>query len=1111
VICSELGTEDKEQSAKYKARGTKYRALDRLKTHLLRSPKFKFLATLLKRENRALKLNSYLVVGLLLGCFVCVHAQTYRGTLRGTIYDPNGAVVPQTEIKLTNSETAETRSITSGSEGEYSFSSLRPGSYELTATASGFRVFKRTIELAVNQELRFDVDLGIGLDGDGVEIKEPADLQRDSSSLSTIIDRSQIRGLPLDGRNFFELTLLVPGAVPAAPGSAGSVRGDFAFSVNGAREDANNFLLDGVYNVDPKLNTFGVRPSVDAIREFQMLTSTYDASFGRNPGAQVNVVLNSGSNNVHGSAFEFFRNAALDARNFFAPASEPKPKYQRNQFGGSLGGPIKSDRTFFFADYEGTRSREGITRVANVPTAEERAGNFSHSLFGVPNDPFGPPFTNGTIPDFFINPIGRAIAALYPLPNRNVPFQNFVSSPTQRDDNDSFDIRVDHRLNSRADLAFRYSFGDRDLFEPFTGPSFSVVPGYGDFVKRRSQNVMAALTYVVTPKFVTETRLAFSRVGSSVTQEASRTNSSVGLPTVSPNPRDVGLSFITITGFSPLGDEGNNPQNSVTNVYQVLNNASYAHGNHLFRFGADLRFSQQNAFRDVESRGRLQFSPFFQLTGNGLADLLLGFPLLTSVARVDNAQHIRTQSYNFFVNDSFRVRRNLTLNAGLRYEYNTPPVDAQDRANVYDVSTGSLVAVGTNGVPRSGFEGDKNNFAPRVGFAWTIGRDQSTVLRGGYGVYYDQSPLAPAEALYFNSPYFDNNIFFSLPGLPLTVSNPFPSFFPFPLPDSALAIQRDLRTGYMQHWNLNIERRLWQNNVVEVAYVGSKGTKLLTARDINQPAPSVLPPGLPFVPRPNPRFDDVDLLESRANSNYNALQARFEQRLSRGFSGLISYTWSKSIDDASNFFTSAGDPNFPQNSYNVHAERGRSNFDVRHRLSASYSYLLPFGKGRRFLDKSGWATTVLSGWETYGIVTLQSGRPFTVALLSEIDNSGTGRSILGFGANDRPNVNGNPTLSNPTPERWFNTSAFVFSAPGTFGNAGRNILDGPGYQNVNASLVKNTALTEGVTLQFRTEFFNLLNHPNFNLPDNFLGSPTFGVISSARDPRHIQFGLKLLF
>ncbi|HEX3247798.1 MAG TPA: hypothetical protein VHS05_00115, partial [Pyrinomonadaceae bacterium] len=343
-----------------------------------------------------------------------------------------------------------------------------------------------------------------------------------------------------------------------------------------------------------------------------------------------------------------------------------------------------------------------------------------------------------------------------------------------------------------------------------------------------------------------------------------------------------------------------------------------------------------------------------------------------------------------------------------------------------------------------------------------------------------------------------------------------PSFFPFPLPDSALAIQRDLRTGYMQHWNFNVERQLTDKSVLEVAYVGSKGTKLLTARDINQPQPSVLPPGLPFVPRPDPRFDDIDLLESRANSNYNALQARFQQRLARGFSTLASYTWSKSIDDASNFFSSAGDPNFPQNSYNVAAERGRSNFDVRHRLSVSYSYAFPLVEGRQYFgSNNGWLSEVLNGvltgWQTSGIVTLQSGRPFTVALLSEIDNSGTGRSILGFGANDRPNLVGNPELSNPTTTQWFNTAAFVFPAPGTFGNAGRNIIDGPGYQTVNLSLMKNTALSERVNLQFRAEAFNLLNHPNFNLPDNFLGSPTFGRITSARDPRHIQFGLKLLF
>ncbi|HEX5832449.1 MAG TPA: TonB-dependent receptor, partial [Pyrinomonadaceae bacterium] len=939
-----------------------------------------------------------------------------------------------------------------------------------------------------------------------------ANLKRDTASLGTVVENRQITGLPLDGRNFYELSLLVPGAAPPAPGSAGSVRGDFAFSVNGAREDANNFLLDGVYNIDPKLNTFGVRPSVEAIREFEMLTSTYDASFGRNPGAQINVILNSGSNDFHGSLFEFHRNAALDARNFFAPASEPKPKYIRNQFGGAIGGPIVRDRTFFFADYEGTHSREGVTRITNVPTAAEREGDFSQSVFGVPTNPFtGQPFDNGVIPSFFINPVGRAIAALYPLPNRNVPFQNFVSSPTQRDDNDSFDVRVDHVLTDKADLTFRYSFGDRDLFEPFTGASFSLVPGFGDTVKRRSQNAMGALTLVLTPNLVNETRVAFSRVAASVTQEASVLNSDVGLPTISPRDRDLGLSFITVTGFSPLGDEGNNPQNSVTNVYQLLNNSSYVHGNHLIKFGLDFRFSQQNAFRDVESRGRLQFSPFLTLTNNSLGDLLLGFPLLTSVARVDNPQQIRTESYNFFVNDSFRVTPRLTLVGGLRYEYNSPSVDKDDRATLYDVATRSLVPVGTNGVPRSGFEPDRNNFAPRVGFAWTIGDDQATVLRGGYGVYYDQSPLAPAEALYFNSPFFDNNIFFSLPGLPLTLNDPFPSFFPFPLPDSALAIQRDLRTGYMQHWNFNIERQLGDRSVLEVAYVGSKGTKLLTARDINQPQPSVLPPGFPIVPRPDPRFDDINLLESRANSNYNALQVRFQRRLSRSFTTLASYMWSKSIDDASNFFSSAGDPNFPQNSYNVAAERGRSNFDVAHRLSVSYSWALPFGKGRQYLANDGWVTSVLSGWETHGIITAQSGRPFTVALLSEIDNSGTGRSILGFGANDRPNVAGNPELSNRTTEQWFNTSAFAFPAPGTFGNAGRNIVDGPGFQNVNVSLMKNTALSERLNLQFRAEAFNLFNHPNFNLPDNFLGSPTFGRITSARDPRHIQFGLKLLF
>ncbi len=1063
-----------------------------------------------------MKSSSIAVILLLLSFVSSAAAQTHRASIRGTITDPNKAVIRGAAIRIVNDETNETRAVTSGAEGDYAISSLPPGSYRLEVSAAGFAAFPQGVTLQVNQERRVNVSLEVssGQYAVNVNATSEAPLKKDSASLGTVIDNRKVEGLPLDGRNFFELSLLVPGAVPAAQGSAGSVRGDFAFSVNGAREDSNNFLLDGVYNVDPQLNTFGVRPPVDAIREFEMLTSTYDAAFGRSAGAQVNVVLKSGTNDFRGSLYEFHRNGALDARNYFAPAGESAPKYIRNQFGFALGGPIVKNRTFFFSDYEGTRSREGITRITNVPTLAERAGDFSQSLLGVPIDPFTQqPFPGSVIPAGRINAIGRRIAALYPAPNRATPFQNFVSSPTQRDRNDHFDARVDHRLGDASTLVLRYSFGDRKLFEPFTGATFSLVPGYGDDVTRRSQNAMIGETHVFSPAFVNDIRFAFNRVATAVRQENQGTsvNGQVGLPELSSNPRDFGLSFITVTGLSPLGHEGNNPQNSVTNTFQFLDTATYARGNHLLKFGGDIRVVQQNAFRDVESRGRIQFSPFAQISGNALADLLLGFPLLTGGARLDNPQHLRSESFNFFVNDSVRVTPRLTLSAGLRYEYNSPAVDAEDRANVYDLSSRTLVPVGTNGIPRSGYTPDRNNFAPRVGLAWTLDEAGDTVLRAGYGIYYDQSPLAPGEALYFNAPYFDFNLFFSLPGLPLTLDNPFPSFFPFRLPDSALAIQRDLRTPYMQHWNANIQRQLGRSRVLEIAYVGSKGTKLLSARDINQPQPGVLPPGLPFVPRPVPQFDDINILESRASSSYHSLQTRFEQRLDFGLSMLASYTWAKSIDDASNFFTSAGDPNFPQNSYDLRAERGRSNFDVRHRLSLSYAYDLPFGKGRAFLADNGFLSRVLSGWQTFGIVTVQTGRPFTVALLSEIDNSGTGRSTLGFGANDRPNVVRNPSIAPGTPEGWFDTTAFRFPTPGTFGNAGRNIIEGPGYQNVNASLVKNTALTERFNLQLRAEVFNLFNRPNFNLPDNFLGSPTFGRITLARDPRHIQFGAKLLF
>jgi hypothetical protein len=1028
--------------------------------------------------------------------------QSVRGSIGGTVTDASHKVLSGAGVTLTDEATNKKREAITDARGEFLISLVAPGAYRLEVERDGYRKHVQLLALAVDQELRVDVPLLAGNRTDTIDVTATRAMVRtDSAALGIVIDNRSITGLPLDGRNFYELVLLVPGAAPAAPGSAGSARGDLALNINGAREDANNFLLDGMHNGDPKLNTFGVTPPVDAIQEFEVLTSVYDASFGRNSGGQVNVVLKSGSNAVHGSAYEFFRNGATDARNFFAPANAAKPQYQRNQFGASIGGPIRRNRTFFFADYEGNRVRQGITQVSNVPTLAERTGDFSADSQPV-IDPFTQqPFAENKIPAAFQNPVGVAIAALYPAPNRAVAGQNFVSSPAERDRDDDFDARLDHSLSRGSDVSIRYSFADRSLFEPFTGSGFAAVPGYGDNVPRRAQNVMLSETHVFSANLINEFRAGYNRVSAGVFQQDSgrSINRSVGLPELSNNPRDFGLSLISVTGYSPLGDEYNNPQHSASNILQVVDQATYSRGRHLLKFGVDIRDVRQNAYRDVQARGFIDFLGL--ITGNALEELLLGFPTDSGGAHLDNPQHLRAHSDYFFAQDTFRVRPDLTISLGARYEYNAPPVDSEDRANVYNLATQSLVRVGTSGVPRSGYAPDRNNWAPRVGVAWSPG-NRGRVFRAGYGIDYDQGALATGEGLYFNAPYFDFKLYFPLQGLPLVVNNPFPQQFPVALPSSSLAFQRDFRTPYAQQWSFGIQQQMGKSRVAEIAYVGAKGTKLLAARDINQPHPSPQQPN----PRPNPQFADIDYLESRADSIYHSLQARFQQRLATGLSALASYTWSKSIDDASNFFSSAGDPNFPQDSYNVRAERGLSNFDVRHRLSVSYSWDLP---ARRF--DQAWLRTLASGWQTFGIFTFQAGRPFTVALLPDFDNSNTGRSILGFGSNDRPNVVGDPHLGHATPDLWFNTAAFAIPPYGSFGNSGRNILLGPSYQSISLSLVKNTTLREGMTLQFRAEAFNFLNRPNLNLPDIFAGSPTFGHILSAGDPRHIQFGLKLLY
>jgi hypothetical protein len=1029
------------------------------------------------------------------------HAQTAAGVVRGVVADPSGAYVPGATITLTRQETSVQRVVTSDARGEFTITAVAPGEYRLEAEHRSFVRYARTLVVEVDQQQDLRVELGLDVAGKvTVDVGGVAPLVRpESPAMGGVIDNRQILGLPLDGRDFYQLSLLLPGVAPAAEGSAGSVRGAFSISVNGAREDANNFLLDGAYNGDPKLNGVSVTPPVDAIREFEVATSTYDTSFGRNAGGQINVVTRSGGNQFHGTAYEFFSDGALDGNNFFAPSDQPEPRYRRNQFGGTLGGPLVKDRTFFFADYQGTRTAAGQTLVTNVPTVAEREGDFSQSGLVAIDPTSALPLPGNKVPQYYLNPTGVALAALYPLPDRNVAGANFVSSPSLSDSQDQFDTRLDHSFGRSDNLFARYSFVDDNLFDPFAGSSGDAsVPGYGIRVPSRSQNAVLGETHVFTPALLNGLRLAFNRVSNGDYQQGqgSSVNRGLGLPELSTNSRDWGLTLTSVNGFSPIGDDPTTPEHGTSNTFQIADDATWVRGAHLVKFGVDVRLLQQNAYRDIESRGFFDFTGL--LLGNPLEELLLGAPTETGGATENNPQHLRTRSYDLFVHDTWRLRRELVLNVGLRYEYNSPAVDAANRADVYDQATGSLVQLGQSGFPRGGYDPDYRNFAPQIGLAWSPGGRNATVIRAAYGIHYDQSSLAPGEGLYFSAPYYNFNLYYPIQGLVnLSLSNPFPSNFPLPYPGSAIAFQRNLRTPYMQQWNFGMQRQLGKPRVLEIAYVGSKGTRLIDSRNIDQPGPSVNQEN----PGPNPDFSEIDIIESQANSTYHSLQARLQQRLWQGLSLLASYTYAKSIDDASGFFDTTGDPNFPQDSHNLSAERGRSDFDIRQRFTFSYAYDLPLLKRHRWIG----------GWQSFGVLTFQTGQPFTVALLPDDDNSNTGISQLGFGANDRPNATGNPVLSNPTPREWFNTEAFATPPYGSFGNAGRNILSGPGMQAVNVSIVKNTAVSERVNVQIRTELFNALNHTNFNLPDNFLGSPTFGQVVSARDPRRIQFALKLVF
>ncbi len=1011
-------------------------------------------------------------------------AQVTSATVSGYVYDPSNRSVAKAIVRAERLTGGLTREARSREDGFFTLAELEPATYRLTASAENLEtVVIDSLVLTVNTRQRIDLHLPLKGMRQSVDVAAsvPA-IASESSELALVLDRKRIQDLPLNRRDFLQLALLAPGVSPPVQDSELSTRGSFAMHASGSREETNNYLIDGLDNNDAYINTFALRPPVDTIQEFKVSTNAHSALYGRNSGAQVNVITRSGANDFHGTLYEFLRNRRLDARNAFETAE--RRKLIRNQFGGAAGGALRQDRTFYFVNVDALRERRGLVRGARVPTAAQRGGDFS----GAPaiNDPFTQrPFPGNTVPQSRINPVSLRVLDLFP--GANAPGTiNYSGQSILRDSLTQAHARVDHRLSENGQLTFRYSVGSQSLFEPFT-EELTDLPGFGDVVDNRGHNAMLHHSHSFGARTFHSLRLGFG----SAFREARSQNSATdvgrewGVSWLNLRARDNGYPLFNVGGFPSAGDATQLPIQRTTHTYQATETLSLPRGAHNIQLGGEMRHLRLNGYLDYFARGSLNFSG--ALSGSGLADLLLGFPSFGIQSQFDNRQRLTSTAYNFFLQDDWKAARNLTLNLGLRYELNTPPVDPQDRMAIFNPTTGRVVNVGTDGYSRSGLRTDRNNLAPRAGFAWTPRREW--VVRGGYGFYYDAGMLVVNSSLYFNPPYFNVRLFFPTATSLVTLTNPFASGIPAaPSPNT---LSPDLTAAYAQQWNVNVQRELGGVNTISLAYAGTKGTHLIRSRDLNQPRPAE---GAVASRRPNPALGGVFFTESGANSSYHSLQASFDRRLARGFSLLTAFTFAKSIDDASAFLGTKADKNFPQDSLNYKAERGLSSFDVSRRWVAAFVYLAP---GREW-----WRRNL----EFRGIAQAQSGQPFTPIL--RFDNSNTGNSGGIFG-NDRPNLLRDPRLDNGNAAAWFDAAAFAVPARYSFGSSGRNAVRGPGFASVDLALARRFVLREGLTLLADVQTFNLANRVNLDLPERFADEPTtFGRILSAKSPRQVQLALR---
>jgi hypothetical protein len=999
-------------------------------------------------------------------------AQVTTGALTGRVTDPSGAAVPNLPVVLEAPERGFRREAVTAVDGIYRFPQIPAASYRLRVEAPNFSAVTRdSVAVAPGQTRREDVSLRLAGAKAEVEVAATTRTAAESAQVGLTLDVDRIKSLPLNRRDFLQLALLAPGVTPPVQDSELSSRGAFAMHASGAREEFNQYLLDGVDNNDPYNNRFILQPPVETIQEFRVETNSYGAEFGRSAGGQINIITRGGSNYWHGEVFEYFRNRELDARNFFESPTE-KARYQRNQYGGALSGPLQADKTFFYANFGGLSERRGFSRLGVVPSAALRSGDLT-SLGKPVIDPFTQrPFAGNIIPASRIHPLAPRVLSLFPTGS--------LFQPVLRDTLPQASGRLDtHGFN------FRYSYGTQNLFEPYAEEAQSI-PGFGNKVNNSGHNAMVHHTHAFTPKVLNSLRAGFSRSFRQVLPENSDRNigQEWGVNWLNVRPRDFGYPLINVQGFSSVGDATPLPIERYSNTYQLTESLQIQRGRHLFKLGGDVRRQEVNGYLDYFARGQLTFGG--ALTGSGIGDLLLGFPQTAIQSQFDNPQTLKSYFTGLWLQDDWKVSPRLTLNLGLRYEYFQPPVDRFDRMAAFDPASGRLSQVGQNGVRRSVMAPDRNNFAPRLGLAYSL--NPNTVLRLGYGMFFDAGMFVVNSSQYFNPPYFSIRVWFPTATVLPSLTNPFPSNGGIVPPATLNTVSPDATTTNLQHWSFTVERQLDPSTTLSLGYVGSKGTNLVRSRDLNQPLPLA---GNPQANRPRPAFGGIFFIETGANSNYHSLQANLNRRLARGVSILASYTYSKSIDDTSSFITSGPDKNFPQNSRNYKAERALSSFDMRQRLTATASWTLP------------------KNFELRGIFTAQSGQPFSPYL--RFDNSNTGNTGGTFGY-DRPNVSGDPSLANPSPARWFRTEAFSMPERYTFGNAGRNVLTGPALATLDGSVARVFYLKEHYRLTASVEAFNLFNRTNFELPERFLDEPsTFGRVLSARPPRQVQLSLRLQF